>query len=62
MREGEALLWVLGEPEVTQMAEGGLVVKFDAEQTKPQRCYAVAFARTAIPKGTQKITIEIERS
>ncbi len=54
------------------MAEGGLLVRFDSEQT-PQRCYAVAVdyddwsyainnqAKTAMPKGTKKITIEIER-
>ncbi len=57
------------------MAEGGLVVRFDAgEQQAPERCYAVAVdyddwsyvinnqPKTAIPKGTKKITIEIERS
>ncbi len=55
------------------MANGGLVVRFDAEQEKPQRCYAIAFdydewsyaingqAKTTMPKGTRKITIEIER-
>ena len=51
------------------MANGGFVVKFDGK--KPQRCYAVAFdydewfcvinqKKKAIPKGTKKITIEVE--
>ena len=44
------------------MADGGLVVRFDAEPQKAHRCYAVAFAKTALPPGTQNITIEIERS
>ncbi len=56
------------------MADGGLVVRFDAEPQAPQRGYAVAFdydtwsyrlnnePPTAIPQGTQKIIIEIERS
>ena len=58
------------EPEVTNMAEGGFLVKFD--EKKAQRCYAVAFdydewsyvvnekEKKEIPKGIQKITIEIE--
>ena len=58
----------------TSMAEGGFLIKFDAKKAKPQRCYAVAFdyddwsyvinnqPKTAMPKGTQKIIIEIERS
>ena len=56
------------------MAEGGFLIKFDAKKTKPQRCYAVAFdydewsyavndqAKKKMPKGTTKITIEIEGS
>ncbi|MBI1952899.1 MAG: hypothetical protein HYS41_02095 [Candidatus Omnitrophica bacterium] len=60
------------EPEVSDMAEGGFLVTFDAKKAKPQRCYAVAFdydewaysvndkKKAAIPKGTAKITIEIE--
>lgn len=55
------------------MAEGGFLVKFDAKKTKAKRCYAVAFdyddgsyainnqEKKHIPKGTKKITIEIER-
>ena len=54
------------------MVEGGFVIKFDAKKTKPQRCYAVAFdfdewayvvnekKRKDLPKGTKKITIEVE--
>ena len=54
------------------MAEGGFLIKFDPKKAKPQRCYAVAFdydewsyavnnqAKKKIPKGTKKITIEIE--
>lgn len=54
------------------MAEDGFLVTFDGKK-KPQRCYAVAFdyddwvytindkEKTAIPKRTTKITIEIER-
>lgn len=57
--------------EVTRMADGGLVVRFDAGK-QPQRCYAVAVdyddwsyainnqEKTAIPEGPRKITIEIE--
>ncbi len=53
------------------MAEGGFVVKFDEKE--PRRCYAVAFdydewsyavnneEKKEIPKGTKKITIEIEQ-
>lgn len=52
------------------MAEGGFVVKFDGK--KPQRCFAVAFdydewvyrinekGKKPIPKGTRKITVEVE--
>ena len=52
------------------MAEGGFLIKFSGK--KPQGCYAVAFdydewsytvnnqAKKKIPKGTTKITIEIE--
>lgn len=52
------------------MAEGGFLIKFDEKET--QRCYAVAFdydewsyvvnekEKKEIPKGIQKITIEIE--
>lgn len=48
------------------------MVKFDGKKAKPQRCYAVAFdydewfyavnnqTKKKIPKGTKKITIEIE--
>ena len=55
------------------MAEGGFLVKFDVKKVKPQRCYAVAFdydewayamnnkEKKEMPKGTKKITIEIER-
>lgn len=58
------------ESEVANMAEGGFLVKFDEKEAK--RCYAVAFdydewvyvinerEKAAIPKGTTKITIEIE--
>lgn len=68
----QALLRVPGEPEVTDMAEGGFLVKFDGKR-KPQRCYAVAFdydewscvvnekEKKEIPKGTKRITIEVER-
>ncbi len=54
------------------MAEGGFLVKFDGKR-KPQRCYAVAFdydewscvvnekEKKEIPKGTKRITIEVER-
>ena len=53
------------------MAEGGFLVKFDGKK-KTKRCYAVAFdfdewscainnqKPKAMPKGIQKITIEIE--
>ena len=53
------------------MAEGGFLVKFDGK--KPQRCYAVTFDydewsyavnnrdKKKIPKGTKKITVEIEQ-
>ena len=52
------------------MAGGGFLVKFDEKE--PQRCYAVAFdydewsyainngKKQEMPKGTKKITIEIE--
>lgn len=52
------------------MAEGGFVVKFDGK--KPKKCYAVLFdyderqytlnnlKKKQIPRGTKKITIEIE--
>ena len=55
------------------MAEGGLVVRFDATKKKPQRCYAVAFdyddwsyainnqEKKEMPKGAKKITIEIKQ-
>lgn len=54
------------------MAEGGFLIKFDAKKEKSRRCYAVAFdydeqsyainnqPKKKIPKGTKKITIEIE--
>ena len=54
------------------MPDGGFLVKFDAKKTKVKRCYAVAFdyddgsytvnnqEKKHIPKGTKKITIEIE--
>lgn len=54
------------------MAEGGFLVKFDAKKTKPKRCYAVALdyddwtyvinneKKKELPKGTKKVTIEIE--
>ncbi len=53
------------------MAEGGFLVKFDEKKSK--RCYAVAFyydewvyainneEKAPLPKGTTRITIEIER-
>ena len=52
------------------MADGGFLVTFDGK--KPQRCYAVAFnydewscainnePMRELPKGIQKITIEVE--
>ena len=55
------------------MAEGGFLIAFNAEKKKSRRCYAVAFdydewayvingkEKTAIPKGTKKIVIEIEK-
>ena len=54
------------------MAEGGFLIKFGAKKTKPKRGYAVAFdyddwsyainnkEKKAMPKGTKKISIEIE--
>lgn len=54
------------------MADGGFLIKFDGKKIKPQRCYMVAFdyddwsyainnkEKKAMPKGTKKITIEIE--
>ena len=54
------------------MAEGGFLIKFAPKKAKPQRGYAVAFdydewsyslnnqRKNKIPKGTKKITIEIE--
>ena len=54
------------------MAEGGFLIKFDGKKVKSQRGYAVAFdydewsyavnnePKKKIPKGTEKITIEIE--
>ena len=53
------------------MAEGGFLVKFDEKE--PQRAYAVKFdydewsyainseEKEEMPKGVQRITIEIER-
>ena len=61
-----------GELEVVTMADGGFLVKFDKKE--PQRCYAVEFdydkwsytinneEKKEMPKGVQKITIEIEES
>lgn len=49
------------------------MIKFDAKKTRPQRCYAVSLdydewvyainnkEKTAMPKGTKKINIEIEQ-
>ena len=54
------------------MATGGFLVKFVGGKTKPQRCYSVAFdydegtyainneKKKELPKGTKKITVEIE--
>lgn len=54
------------------MAEGGFLIKFNGKKTKPQRGYAVALdyddwsyainneKKKELPKGTRKITIEIE--
>ncbi len=74
LQEGAVLIDNAEGLEGAHMADGGLWVRFDAEPQKPQRCYAVAVdyddwsyvindqAKTALPQGTQKITIEIERS
>ena len=54
------------------MAEGGFLIKFEPKKAKLQRGYAVAFdydewsyavnnqAKKKIPKGTTKITLEVE--
>ena len=42
------------------MATGGFLVKFVGGKTKSQRCYSVAFDYKELPKGTKKITVEIE--
>ncbi len=54
------------------MVEGGFLIKFDGKKTTPRRGYAVALdydegtyainneKKKKLPKGTQKITIEIE--
>ena len=54
------------------MAEGGFLIKFGGKRGNPQRCYAVTLdydewvyainneEKKEIPKGTKKITIEIE--
>lgn len=54
------------------MAEGGFLITFQGAKAKPRRGYAVAFdydewfytinneKKKQLPKGTKKITIEIE--